>query len=606
MKSRVSCCNVGLIRRDMGKSALLWGGYLLLWFVAMPANLLSSSEWMKALDMRKNVLELAADACHLVSAFYGFVVAWFLFSYLHKSRSANFFGALPLRRETQFLSHYLSGILYSLLPNLVLYGATVLVGAGLGVNLVTETAIWFAAHSLTYIFYYSLAVLCSMVVGNVIAMPVLYGVLNFVVVVVEALLRSMLESLLYGIRLSHVMTFTWLSPLYYFPMEGNGPDCKRIYENDKLVDLVFEGWPGLLILAAVGIGLAVVAFLLHKGRRMEAAGDVIAVKRLRPVFLYVFTFGCTIVIGTLLANILVVDMYSSYFWQQAGCLVLGTAVGHFLGHMMLQRSLRVFNRKNLISCGISLAVLLVALSAIRLDLAGLVRYVPEQEEVAAVRLDGARHDVEDSQRIAEVIALHEEIIARKNETEALCRKSNYKPMLDIVYVLKNGREVRRNYRLPVTDENYKDPNSLICKYDVINNTPEMILSREMPKTPITEQTVENCNIYYQVNEDGYVHERRLEPKTAEIIDLWENAILPDLKAGNMGKNYYADRYYPTSDKPEAVAETYYSGVSVEIQFKSEENRWDYFHLTVPDTAVHTKAALMEMGVPEEVFKLKSK
>ena len=80
MKSRVSCCNVGLIRRDMGKSALLWGGYLLLWFVAMPANLLSSSEWMKALDMRKNVLELAADACHLVSAFYGFVVAWFLFS----------------------------------------------------------------------------------------------------------------------------------------------------------------------------------------------------------------------------------------------------------------------------------------------------------------------------------------------------------------------------------------------------------------------------------------------------------------------------------------------------------------------------------------------
>lgn len=607
MKSRVSCCNGGLVARDLRRTALLWGAYLLLWFVAMPANLLSSSEWMKAMQMRRSVLEFAADACHWVSALYGVVVAWFLFSYLYKSRSANFFGALPLRRETQFLSHYVSGILCSLLPNLFLYGATVLVGASLDVNLVMEAAIWFAAHSLTFVFYYSFAVLCAMLVGNIIAMPVLYGVLNFVAVVVEALLRALMEALLYGMRFSNEMFFSWLSPLYYFPMEGNGPTCKSIYENDVLVRLEFKGWSGLLILAAVGVALAVVAFMLHKGRRMEAAGDVIAVKRLRPVFLYVFTFGCTIVIGTLLANILVLDMYSSYFWQQAGCLLVGTAVGHFLGHMMLQRSLRVFNRKNFLSCGISLVVLLVALGAIRLDLAGVVRYVPRQEQVAAVRLDGGQHDVEASQRIAEVIALHEEIVERKSETEELCRKSSYKPMLDIVYVLKNGREVRREYRLPVTEENYKDPNSLICKYDVINNTSEMILSREMPKTPVTEQTVENCNVYYQVNEDGYEHERWLEPKTAEIIDLWENAIVPDLKAGNMGKNYYADRYYPTTDVPKtemAVVE-YRSGVSVEIQFKTEEARWDYFHLTIPDTAVHTKAALMEMGVPEQAFKLKN-
>ena len=53
MKSRVSCCNGGLIARDLRRTALLWGGYLLLWFVAMPANLLSSAEWMKAMDVRK-------------------------------------------------------------------------------------------------------------------------------------------------------------------------------------------------------------------------------------------------------------------------------------------------------------------------------------------------------------------------------------------------------------------------------------------------------------------------------------------------------------------------------------------------------------------------
>lgn len=600
MKSRAFCCNAGLIRRDLGKPALLWVGYLLLWFVAMPGNLLSSAEWMKPLDMRVTVLELAADACHMVSFLYGLLVAWYLFSYLHKSRSANFFGALPLRRETQFLSHYVSGILCSVLPNLVLYGATVLTGAGVGVNLVMETAIWFAVHTLTYIFYYSLAVLCSMVVGNVIAMPVLYGVVNFVAVVVESLLRALLESLLYGFRFGHRLFLGVLSPLYYFFIEDNGPYAREIYENEKMVDCVFEGWEALLILAAVGVVFAVVAFFLHKSRRMEAAGDVIAVKRLRPVFLYVFTFGCTVVIGSFLASILVHEMYSCYFWQQAGCLFVGTFVGHFLGHMMLQRSLRVFERKNFRTCGICLVILLASLGAIRLDVAGVVKYVPNAEAVVGVRLDGGNHNVGDPQRIAEVIDLHTQIVDSQRETEALCRKSNYEPIVDVVYVLESGREVCREYRLPVTEENYKDPESLICQYDAINNTPEMILSRNMPKTPITMQTVENGNIYYNVGKDGFEHMERIEPKTAEVVDLWENAILLDLKAGNMGKNYYADNFQPTTDVPVAKAE-YYSDVSVEIQLTTAQDKWDYCHFSIPAEAVHTKAALMEMGIPEEAF-----
>lgn len=603
MKSRASCCNAGLIVRDLRRTALLWGGYLLLWFVAMPGNLLSSAQWMDALDMRKNVLALAADTCHLVSAFYGLAVAWFLFSYLYKARSANFFGALPLRRETQFLSHYISGILCSLVPNLVLYGATVLTGAGLGVDLVKETAIWFAAHSLTFLFYYSFAVLCAMLVGNLIAMPVLYVVLNFTAVVVEALLRVLIEALLYGVRMGHGMLFSWLSPLYYFPMEGNGPDCRRIYENDKLVDVVFEGWPALLILGAVGIGLAVVAFFLYKGRRMESAGDVIAVKRLRPVFLYVFTFGCAIVLGTLLANILVRDVDSSQFLAIAGCLLAGAVAGHYLGHMMLQRTLRVFNRKNALSGGICLLVLVAVLGAMRLDVAGVVRYVPEQEDVVSVRLDNSRHGVEDPQRIAEVIELHRQIIERKSETEALCRESDYKPMLDVVYELKDGREVSREYRLPVTDDNYDDPDSLICQYDAINNTPEMILAREMPITEVTRQTVENCFVHFSISADSSYN--RLEPSSQEAVTLWQTAMLKDLQEGNMGEHYYAENYHPTEEVAVETAD-YYSDVSVEFQLKVEDGDFEYCYYHIPVEAVHTRMALIELGVPEDAFELEVK
>ena len=600
MKSRVFYCNGGLIGRDLRRSALLWGGYLLLWFVAMPANLFSSADWMGAMDMRRTVLEFAAETCHVISALYGLVVAWFLFSYLHKARSANFFGALPLRRETQFLSHYISGLLCSLLPNLVLYGATVLAGAMLGANLVVETAIWFAAHSLTFLFYYSFAVLCAMLVGNLIAMPVLYGILNFGAVVLESVCRALVESLLFGVSLGNDMMFDWLSPLYYF-LDGNGPDVKRIYENDQLVDFVFEGWGALLIVAAVGLVLAVVAFMLHRRRAMETAGDVVAVKRLRPVFLYVFTFGCTAVIGTLLASMLVRDMDSSSFLPISACLLLATVIGHFLGHVILQRSLRVFNKKNFITCGISLAVLIVVLGAMKLDVFGVVQYMPQQEDVAGVCLEGGVHDVEDPQRIAEVLELHREILDRKDETEALCRKSDYKPMLSIVYTLENGRKIRREYRIPVTEANYKDPDSLICKYDVLNNTPEMILSRDLPQTEITEQSIENCVVYYCTEEmDGRTE--RIEPTSKEAVKLWQNAILLDLQAGNLGQNYYANNFHPTIDEPVVKAE-YYSEVSVEFQLRTEDDHWEYSYFNISDTAVHTKAALMEMGVPEEAFKI---
>ncbi len=615
MKSRVSCCNGGLVARDLRRTALLWSAYLLLWFVAMPANLFSSSEWMKAMDMRRTVLDLASDTCHLISALYGVAVAWFLFSYLYKSRSANFFGALPLRRETQFLSHYISGILCSLLPNLILFGATVVAGAMLKVNLVMETAIWFAAHSLTFLFYYSFAVLCAMLVGNLIAMPVLYGILNFFAVVVEALVRSLGETLLYGASMSRDMMFGWLSPLYYFAMERNSPDLKRIYENDKLVDLVFEGWPGLLILAAAGLVLAAAAFLIHRRRAMETAGDVVAVKRLRPVFLYVFTYGCAMVIGTLLANMLVRDMDSSQFLPISACLLLAAVIGHFLGHMILQRTLRVFNRKTLTTCAVSLAALIVVLGAMKLDVFGVVRYVPDFDDVAAVRMESGLHNVEDPQRIAEVMELHREILDRKSETEALCRKSDFKPLLGITYVLKNGTEVCREYRLPVNDDNYNDPNSLICKYDELNNTPEMILSRELPQTEVTLQTVDNCVILYEVaDKGGYSHAERLEPTSQEALKLWETAILLDLKAGTIGQSRKADDYMPKLEKPGEVAMTYqgpevtveyYSGVSVELRLKNAEGSYEHCYYQISAEAVYTKAALVEMGVPQEAFMLKN-
>jgi len=595
MKSRTSCCNAALLRRILTRTALLWGAYLLIWLVALPGSLLSAGEWETALEMKQTVLRNAASASHAVTFFYGLAVAWFLFLYLHRSRSANFFAALPLRRETMFATHYLAGILCGVVPNFLIMGATMVAGAVRGCDLIVESGIWFAAISLGYLFYFSLAVLCAMGVGNLVAMPCLYVILNFVVVVVEMSCRALVQGLLYGFRFTGNPRLSCLSPFYHAVMEGNGPTCRSQYAEGELLSVAFEGWGGLLILAAVGAVLAVLAFFLHQRRAMEVAGDVMAIKPLKPVFLYVFTFGCALVGGTILAQMLVSEMYSHNYLPIAACVVGCTAAGFFLGKMILLRTMRVFRKQNLLRCAVCVFVVVAGLVCVRLDVLGVEHYVPDAEEVQGVRLDHARHTVEDPAQIAAVIGLHQEILNRKSETEALCRGEVWTPRMEITYVLKNGREVTRDYSLPVFENEAPDPDSLMYQYEEINNSPAFILARELPNEVMSAANIHNCVIYYSVPDNHYA--QNIDPSAAEAYELWKHGILPDLQAGNMGTYYQTNRKSPVEESVEVYT---YSDVYIEYELYGAE-RTQYYHYSIPETAVHTVAALIEMGVPAEAF-----
>ncbi len=591
MKSRMSCCNGALLRRVVTRTALLWGAYLLFWLILLPVDMLST-EWRSALDIRVFVLNNAANSCHIMSFLYSFAVAWFLHLYQFRSRSANFFGALPLRRETVFATNFLAGILCSVVPNFLIMGLTMAAGFANGTNLIAESAIWFAAQTLTYLFYFGLSLLCAMLVGNLVAMPLLYLILNFVAAVVELTLKALLEGLLYGFRFTRDLVMGPFSPLYYAAFEGNGPDVALRHVDGMLTEAWFEGWGMLLILAAVGIALTVGAFFLYKHRRMEVAGDVVAIKALRPVFAYVFTFGCALVGGTVLAEMIAERMESTYFVQIAVCLLIAAVVGYFLGEIILQRTLRVFRKRNFLRCGICAAVVVMFLCCVRLDVLGIEGYVPHPDEVAGVKLQSAVHTVEDPVRIRQVIDLHQEILDRQEETEEICRRGEaWVPRMEITYVLKDGSEVNRSYRLPVFENEAPDPNSLIYKYEEIDNTAEMILARELPWQPMTVENVDDCRIHYNLPDSTY--SEKLVLTAEETIRLWQEAMLPDLKAANMGTNYHTRRV-----SPEPV--NTYSDVSVEIELKDGKYT-DYYYFPIPSKAVHTMEALIELGVPEEAF-----
>lgn len=595
MKSRTSCCNGALLRRDLSRSALLWGAYLLLWFVAMPANILSESGWRTALELQTSVVEIGAGSCHWVNFVYGPAVALFLFSYLYKSRSANFFGALPLRREGQFLTHYVAGLLCSLVPNFVIMGLTMVFGGIVGANLVTESAIWFATQSLTFLFYYSFGVLCANLVGHVVAMPLLYLVLNFTAVVLESMAQILVEALIYGMSISGRSHLSWLSPFFYFALDGNGPDCKNVYELSNLIGYEFTGWTGLLILAGVGLVFAVVAFFCYQYRRMESASDVMAIRHLRPVFLYVFTLGCTFVGGTILAEMLVGSMDSSRFIPISACLLAGAVLGFFLGQMILAKSLRVFSRGSFTRCGIVCALVAVVLLGCRMDVLGIASYVPSGSEVTAVAVDTAGNFVEAPQRIEEALALHGEIIQRQRETEGLLRQDNrWSPNFTFTYRLADGSEISRSYDLPVRENEAEEPDALIRKMETLINTPEMILARQMPENYVNRK-IYNCIIHYPTGNSGQT--AQLDPSVQQAKELWLGAMVEDMLAGNMGTQYY------TSEYRENLPRT--TEVSVEIQLEGDKGDYrNYYWYTVRENSIHTIQALQELGVPEEAFEIR--
>ena len=69
MKSRTSCCNGAVLKRTIVKGLPLWGAYLLIWLVAMPANLMNVNEHTTLLELRQIVLRNAANSSHTVAFF---------------------------------------------------------------------------------------------------------------------------------------------------------------------------------------------------------------------------------------------------------------------------------------------------------------------------------------------------------------------------------------------------------------------------------------------------------------------------------------------------------------------------------------------------------
>ena len=583
MKSRISCCNAGLLRRTLLRGAPLWGLWTLGGLLLLPLHLLS----LFRVDSREatEYLFVITQVGTVLVFGYGLLVAWYLFAYLYNTRTAYHYGSLPLRRETQFLTRYLAGLLFHLVPAAVTALLTIVAAALQGANCAAAAGIFFAVTSLVYLFYYSLAVLIAQLVGHIAALPVLYVVLNFTSVVLETILAAVIQAFTFGMDLGQDLWPDWLSPFFY-ALRRNLFGYKTIWDDvtGEFQSVQFNGWVPALIFGAVGLGFALLAFLLFRKRHLETAGDVIAVSFLKPVFLYALSLGSGIVLGWLLSAYLFYNGQNRFLTMLI-CMLLGTALGYWAGQMLLHKSLRVLSKGNWVRCGAVMLVVAAGMLGCRYDITGFSRYVPDAADVQSVMMGYGGGIVTDREIIEETVALHQQIVDQRYVIEAEAARADWAPSFRITYQLQDGSYVLRSFSLPVDGFDYEtaDRSSLAWAASELKNDPKVLEAKYFPANGAP--AYDRWRVEYYVEDGSYMEQLNLTYDQGKQL---ADAIRTDIEAGTLGGDGISWPYQAFSGLD--VILTCYFG-----DYLSQDT------LNVCPAAEATCAVLRDIGVSETAF-----
>lgn len=497
-----------LIRKDLTRFWPVWGSYLAIWLLILPIPMITSyrdtvstSEVMH--DIHRQLTGTGHETALILTALYGCLSAFAVWSYLYQSRSASLFHALPVTRETLFCSHFTAGLGFLVIPNVLIALLTYLCQMSLGYFDPTQILCWLAVVCLESLLFYALGTLAAMCTGNLPTMPVLYGLINFAVVVYESLLTEFSTQLYWGVS-SQPTKLTFLSPFIQLsqdscyvtestPVTVNG--VYRVWENVRYYDPEFLLLLCLYALAAVA--LIVCSLLLYRRRATESAGDVIAFDFLKPVAKYCFAFGCALVLGWIFDEILFpagTDVFSIIL-----CCCLGGAVGYIAASMLLKKSFRVFQPRKMAGLLVLWVLIGGLFVAFDHDLFGVESHVPRAGEVTeAIIYSDYNLQLTQPQDIDRVLELHRVIL--DNADQLNTDRYNSVPYdvdtcyVRINYYYEDGTTLRRSYNLPCNEEDLRDPDSPAGKLSALMSEPQRLVDNYLPPQDAVIESIQ-LNLY---------------------------------------------------------------------------------------------------------------
>lgn len=617
MRSKTSCFNKTVFRKNLTRFAPVWGVYTLCLLIGLGLMYIEADNQPVNFWFASH-MATAIQIMGLVNLFYAPLTAVLLFGDLFNARMCNAFHAMPLRRETLFVTNVASGLLFSLAPTAVMALLSIPLLMGTVVHNAWQIAIlWFVGANLEFVCYFGMAVFCIFCTGNRLGFAALYAVLNGGAYLVWAIVDMLYTPMLYGVitpsRLVEMLTpianmvdDTFVEVSSYNTMMF----LFRGRESEAVADFwVDENYYVLIVFALVGLVFMLAGLVMYRKRNLECAGDAVAVRWLAPVFQTIAA-----VAGSAMALVFL-EMFFGYSLRSNqvilyGLPVCGMAVGWFAGKMLLERSTRVFRPKNWAGLGILTAIFAVSLVLTQFDVFGIETWTPKPEKVASVTVSSSG-DIELTERkdIENIIRLQEMALEDRLENSGAypasyvdafgtvsnipypegdgfrygedgpydtMEKHYFADMIHITYVMKSGKEVQRRYTVWASFEEGEIIKEYASRWEVISKDSRMGYEEELDFSRIHDFTV-----------DGVRVPEELMTEVA-VLELLE-AIKADCEDRTMARStyYHSGQFKVPVTDPYADVEFYYDSslyIDITTHTGPEKDLTGCYFRIFPDSA----------------------
>lgn len=546
MKSKISFFNAGIFKSMLKRFWPLWTVYFAVWFMSLPLPSLV----VRLQGLKESAVSVVAAAMRtsvemsIISGFLmGILAAMAVFSFLYNSRSCGMVASAPVRREAVFCSAYLAGALPVIAANLLIAVLNWLFTLGSGIDgscIFKMNAILFAVNSMEFLIFFSIAAFTAMLTANIVALPVFYIIFNFVFLGMEYVVRILYGMFVFGYSDLPDCILEFTSPLIYL--------FTRIGLNVRIsalsATISMTNWSVLLGYIIAAIALSVIALLLFRRRRMESAGDVVAIKSLRPVFRFCFTACSALCFGLLffvIISSLFTSLSTSMLVLSAG-LIIGAFIGYFASEMLLKKSFHVF-KGNWRGFVITVILCIVFAFVCVTDLFDLSSQLPDIDDIEMIVCsgEGGGYDVTERSDIEAILKINKAIIDDRDKYEGL-DDTDYENVgyISLRYKLRDGHSVYRGYTVLI-DDNYK-------AYYAALGSVNIVKSCFTPEIPVTVQNVYSASYEYP-SDSGEMNSISLTPEQA--VDFYVNALMKDIENGAKKPTIPELAYSDDFDDPES-------------------------------------------------------
>ena len=476
MPRKTSFCNAALLRSDIKRYWPLLFLYVAVWVVILPMQILSASREcdgvadgiMTVLQLRQhNVIIRSIPASMVMSLLFGCFAAMAVWSYLMSGRTVGLMHALPVTRTQAFFSHVLSALGALTAGNVLIFLLTALCSAGFSYVDWAALGTWLLLTELMVLFFFALGSLCAMVTGWLLAVPVLYGAMNVVALLLYAVISTMTQMFYFGYSSSDIPEFiTWLTPVgRIWDAVANGgaqpvevqfrePIGNQSYHRFQLPASAFST---CIIYAAVGIALLALVWWLYKKRPSETAGDAMSFRWLQPIARWSIGLCGGLGLGLFLNYVILGSSFAGLLICQ---LVMGV-ICFFAAQMLLKKKFRIFTSRWWVETLALVLTLLAVTLCIKLDITGYQHRVPDAEDVTSVRFSASYADftTDDPAAAESVISLHRAILEQYDETGERLENQTYLDTeggpttcyVRVDYQLRNGTSLRREWSVSIVN-----------------------------------------------------------------------------------------------------------------------------------------------------------